>query len=197
MRLERQGGGSVRAVPKPFEPTVQAAKAGDDVAVTVLYQDHVAMVYGYFRACGAPDPDDLTSEVFLGMLRGLNKFNGGQPDFRRWLMTIAHRRLVDSRRRQGKNKIDLSEPASLATLPAEGASSELRTVEIDSDLVDAFRRLTDSQREVLALRFLADVSLQDVAGITGRPTGAVKSLQNRGLESLRRNLPAPKARLEA
>lgn len=197
MKREGHRGESVDVAPLAFERTVQAARTGDHDAVSALYLDHVAMVYGYFRACGVSDPDDLTSEVFMGMLRGLAKFAGDHPAFRRWLMTIAHRRLVDSRRRQGASKIELSEPASLELLSGDERGADLKAVEIDAELVDAFGRLTDPQREVLALRFIADVSLRGVAAITGRPTGAVKSLQNRGLETLRRNLPSTSEQLGA
>lgn len=196
MKREWRRGGADRAAAPSFDRIVGAAKTGDHDAVTLLYIDHVAMVYGYFRACGAADPDDLTSEVFMGMLRGLAAFEGDQAAFRRWLMTIAHRRLVDSRRRAGADKVELSEPSSMELLGGDGGA-DLEAVAFDAELVDAFGRLTDPQREVLALRFIADVSLQGVAVITGRPTGAVKSLQNRGLASLRRQLPATKARLGA
>jgi RNA polymerase sigma-70 factor (ECF subfamily) len=167
---------------------VRQAKAGDDDAVSLLYLNHVAMVYGYLRACGVGDLDDLTSEVFIGMLRGLKRFDGDQAAFRRWLMTIAHRRMVDYRRQGGRNRTDTVEPHSLEGLRTSAVDIEPRAVMVDDDLVQAFERLTDAQREVLALRFVADVSLRGVAAITGRPTGAVKSLQNRALASLRQHL---------
>lgn len=188
---------SRRGIPPSFDRVIEAAKAGDTDAVSTLYLNHVAMVYGYLRACGANDPEDVTSEVFVGMLRGLRRFDGGQPEFRRWLMTIAHRRLVDQRRRRQVSRVELSEPSSLDEVRLEGNLTELRAVEIDPDLVEAFAGLTDAQREVVALRFIADVSLRGVAAITGRPTGAIKSLQNRALESLRRQMPTHRDRLNA
>ncbi|MFV0523879.1 MAG: RNA polymerase sigma factor [Acidimicrobiales bacterium] len=164
------------------------ARAGDDDALSVLYLNHVAMVYGYLRACRAADPEDLTSEVFIGMLRGLGRFQGAQVDFRRWLMTIAHRRLVDEQRRSIRNPHDLTDPQLMQQRPPSNNVTELKAIEVDEDLITAFSRLTDAQREVLALRFVADVSLQDVAAIIGRPVPAVKSLQSRGLAALRREM---------
>ena len=55
-------------------------------------------------------------------------------------------------------------------------------------LVAAVHELTDNQRDVLLLRVIADLSLDEVATLTGRPVGAVKALQHRGLASLRRRL---------
>ncbi len=186
-----------RRTASSFEQVIRAAKRGDDSAISILYLDYVAMVYGYLRTCGLAEAEDLTSEVFVGMLRGLARFNGDELDFRRWLMTIAHRRLVDQRRRLGRNRSDLSDMSSLEATQYERSSGDLPALEMDSALVEAFGRLTEAQREVLALRFVADVSVQGVAVITGRPTSAVKSLQNRGLESLRRHMSVPKAQLNA
>lgn len=197
MKFRRHREHQRHGVASPFDQVVQAAKAGDDRSVSLLYLDHVAMVYGYLGASGASEPEDLTSQVFLGMLRGLDRFNGDEADFRKWLMTIAHRRLVDHRRRQSRNRTELSAPTSLEEMRDGLAWADLPALEMDSALVEAFGRLTDAQREVLALRFIADVSLQGVAAITGRPTGAIKSLQNRGLESLRRQMSASKAELDA
>jgi RNA polymerase sigma-70 factor (ECF subfamily) len=180
------------ARPPSFDRIVRDAKNGDDDAVALLYLNHVAMVCGYLRACGASDLDDLTSEVFVGMLRGLRRFDGDQADFRRWLMTIAHRRLVDHRRKSSANRVDTAEPWVLEGLRTTPVDIEPRVVMVDGELVRAFAMLTEAQREVLALRFVADVSLRGVAAITGRPTGAVKSLQNRGLAALRQNLTAPR-----
>jgi RNA polymerase sigma-70 factor (ECF subfamily) len=58
-------------------------------------------------------------------------------------------------------------------------------------LVDALGRLTPDQREVVTLRFVADLSLEDVAEVTHRPVGAVKSLQHRGLRNLATLVPPP------
>jgi RNA polymerase sigma-70 factor (ECF subfamily) len=195
MRIRRHDERRQEGTASSFDQVIQAAKCGDEHSVSALYLGHIAMVFGYLRACGSPEADDVASEVFVGMLRGLSKFDGDESDFRRWLMTIAHRRLIDQRRRQGRNRTDLSDTSLLAAIQDRRSPSELRALEMDAALVDAFGRLTDAQREVLALRFVADESLQGVAAITGRPTSAVKSLQNRGLESLRRYLSVPKAQL--
>jgi DNA-directed RNA polymerase specialized sigma24 family protein len=62
---------------------------------------------------------------------------------------------------------------------------------LDVDLLEALQELTDLQREVVVLRFVADLPLRDVARLTGRPVPAVKRLQARGLERLAHRLSAP------
>jgi RNA polymerase sigma-70 factor (ECF subfamily) len=180
-----------------FGDILDRAKAGNHDAIADLYLSHVSMVYGYLRACRAPEPEDATSEVFTGMLRTLDRFEGDRLAFRRWLMTIAHHRLVDQRRRCHRDRIELIEPASLDGWWSSRHPADPGVGEIDQELITAFAELTDGQREVLALRFIADVSLQDVCDITGRPVAAVKSLQSRGLAALRRRVPDPALRQEA
>lgn len=150
----------------------------------MLYTDHVELVYGYLKACGVRDAEDLTSEVFIGMLRGLSSFRGGPADFRSWLMTITYRRMVDDRRRRQTDRSSPTEPAELISLRTDRPKEPLPH-RIDRRLIDAFSSLTTEQREVLALRFVADLDLRTVAEITERPVGAVKAMQHRGLQSLR------------
>lgn len=169
---------------------IDRAKQGDSEAIGVLYRNHVGMVYGYLRACGAPEADDLTADVFVGVLRNIHAFDGGPNEFRAWLMTIAYRRMIDARRRRASRDVDLREPQVFEAVESL-VSLELPAVEIDPQLTEALSRLTDAQREVLALRFVADLGLERVAAITGRPVGAVKSLQHRALASLRAVLSNP------
>jgi RNA polymerase sigma-70 factor (ECF subfamily) len=172
---------------KPIDEVIDRARAGDQASLEMLYRDHVGMVYGYLRACGVSDPEDLTSEVFVGMLRGLSSFSGGREEFRTWLMTIAYRRMIDNRRRRSSDR-SIPKESTDVNLAAIEAMTQPNPVEFDPRLIAAFSSLTGAQQEVLALRFVADFGLERVAKITGRPVGAVKSLQHRGLATLRNTL---------
>jgi RNA polymerase sigma factor (sigma-70 family) len=135
-------------------------------------------VHGYLRAAGADDSEDVLSEVFVRVARCLGRFRGGDDDLRRWVFTIAHNCLIDEHRRRGRQrrflrKLDTSEP--MAPAPNEP---------LDPTLHDALLQLTPDQREVVTLRFVADLAIEEVARITGRPAGAVKSLQHRALRVL-------------
>jgi RNA polymerase sigma-70 factor (ECF subfamily) len=133
-------------------------------------------VHAYLRAAGAPDCDDLLGDVFVAVVRGIARFRGDEAALRRWVFTIAHHRLVDERRRAARRPRLLhavrDEPAST---PAEPFDPALRAA-LDS--------LTDDQREVVVLRFVADLPLEAVAELSGRTVGAVKALQHRALRNL-------------
>src|SRR6187455_3248025 len=101
------------------------------VALDELYPRYSRLLVGYLRTQGAVDPEDLASEVFVGVLRGIDRFEGDEAAFRSWLLVIAHRRLLDDRRRRGRKPADAVQPQQLHGLPdrshladVEGAALE-------------------------------------------------------------------------
>ncbi|MGH2695177.1 MAG: RNA polymerase sigma factor [Actinomycetota bacterium] len=79
-----------------FATTLAAARLGAEWAWGALYDDLAPAVTGYLRARGAPEPDDLTGEVFLQIVRDLRGFSGNEREFRSWVFTITHHRLLDT-----------------------------------------------------------------------------------------------------
>ena len=152
-----------------------------------LYLRLAPAVLGYLRAQHAPEPEDLLGEVFLQVARDLPRFDGDDDAVRRWVFTIAHHRLVDDgRRRRARPRLAGFEPADApdpATVDGPGSP--------DPALRAALGSLTAEQREVVGLRFVADLSLEDVAAVTGRSVHAVKALQQRALANLRRTISQP------
>ncbi len=168
--------------------TLEAARAGDRAALEALYRWLAPAVLGYLRAQGGRDPEDLASETFVGMVRGLPTFQGDERAFRSWVFSIAHRRLVDQRRRLARRP---EEPVDPGVMPeTRGGDAELEAVDRLGArwALEAVSGLTDEQRDVLLLRVLGDVSVEDVARILGKSAGAVKSLQRRGLLALARQI---------
>ncbi len=168
---------------------VVAAQANAAWAFTRLYERFAGPVAGYLRAQGASEPEDLTSEVFLSAFTGIARFRGGGADFRSWLFTIAHRRLIDERRRRGRRVAtsaldDLPEGGT--ALPGGDAETEALHGLGTEGVVSLLADLSPDQRDVLALRILGDLTVDQVADAVGKKPGAVKALQRRGLEALRR-----------
>src|SRR5215831_10144188 len=95
------------------------------IAIDELYSRYSGLVVGYLRAQGAVDPEDLASEVFVGVLRGLDRFDGDEAAFRSWLLVIAHRRLLDDRRRRGRKPADAVQPHRLHAVPDEGRMADV------------------------------------------------------------------------
>jgi RNA polymerase sigma-70 factor (ECF subfamily) len=150
------------------------------VTAEEIYRTLAPRVVGYLRARGADDPEDLAGEVFLQVARDLPRFRDREdPEaVRRWVFTIARNRLADAGRRAKRRP--RSSGRDVPDQPAPSAPEPF-----DPELLSALAQLTGDQREVLALRFVADLPLEDVAQLTKRTVGATKSLQHRALENLR------------
>ena len=151
------------------------------------YRELAPAVLGYLRSQRVPDPEDSLGEVFLQVARDLGRFSGDAGALRRWVFSIAHNRAMDAHRKAARNRSTLE--AEVAESAAGNAASLVAPVPpdpLDPALVDALATLSADQREVVVLRFVADLPLEAVAKITGRRVGAVKALQHRGLENLRR-----------
>jgi RNA polymerase sigma factor (sigma-70 family) len=120
-------------------------------------------------------------------------FQGDEAGFRSWVFTIAHRRLLDERRRRTRrpppepltDTADVLAPASPATDDVEEAIDRSLGAERVRALCD---RLVPDQRDVLLLRLLGDLSIEQIAGTLGKSKGAVKALQRRGLAAIGRLL---------
>ena len=143
-----------------------------------VYRDLAPKVLGYLRAQRAAEPQDLLGEVFLQVARDLPTFRGDDEHLRRWVFTIARHRLVDDRRRRKARPQTSDDPVPDRPSPDESAAG------LDAELIAALAELTPDQREVVVLRFVADLPLAAVARITRRRVGAIKALQSRALAQL-------------
>ncbi len=169
-----------------FTRLLTAARAGGEWAYERLYRSLAPAVAGYLRVQGAAEPDDLTSEVFERAFSALGAFSGGEAQFRSWVFTIAHHRLADEWRRAARR------PVRVDAEPPETAAGDVEDDALRQLATERVRRLCDGlapdQRDVLLLRMLAAMTVEDIAKALGKSPGAVKALQRRGLATLRRQM---------
>jgi RNA polymerase sigma-70 factor (ECF subfamily) len=172
-----------------FDEVLDAARRGDSRAYRDLYDALAGRVCGYLAVHGASDPEDLTSEVFLRAFRRLARFEGGERQVRAWVFTIAHNVLLDDRRRrQVRVATSALEHDAFERLSGGDVEDEAMG-NLRSDWVaDALAQLSPDQQSVLTLRVVGDLTVEQVARVTGKPVGAVKALQRRGLATLRRHM---------
>ncbi|WP_409331033.1 RNA polymerase sigma factor [Trujillonella humicola] len=172
-----------------FDEVLAAARAGAAWAFEALYRDLAPAVTGYLRLHGALEPDDLASETFLAVFRGLGGFEGDEQSLRSWVFTIAHRRLADDWRRRGRRP-QLADGGDELVPDAVGGDVEDDVLtRLGAESVHRLcAGLPADQRSVLLLRVLADLTVEQVAEVMGRSVGSVKALQRRGLRRLREEL---------
>jgi RNA polymerase sigma-70 factor (ECF subfamily) len=178
-----------------MDATVAAARVGDRAAFGQLWVELSPRVCAYLRSHGVGDAEDVTSEVFLAVFRQVGRFSGGGAAFRALVFTVAHRRQVDWHRqrvRRGPSVPWDEVGPDQAGLEAAGPSAETAALAVLGEewVVELLGTLTPDQRSVLALRVVADLSLEETAAVLGKDVGSVKSLQHRALARLRRKLSA-------
>jgi RNA polymerase sigma-70 factor (ECF subfamily) len=173
---------------------VARAIRGDADAFGILYALYFDRVYLYARLkMGNPtDAEDLTATVFLKAWKSIDRFSPkAGSSFAGWLFRLAHNTLVDGFRR-AKEVISLDSDGAAHVHNRASASPEDQLVwrmTLD-ELHQALGALTQEQRDVVLLRFVEGLSAREVGTIMGKQEGAVRGMQFRAIEALRRALSA-------
>lgn len=172
-----------------FEPILSAACAGAEWAWTRLYDEFSPLVLGYLRARGAAEPEDLAGEVFVQVVRDVGSFSGDERAFRAWLLSITHHRMIDAGRYRVRRPV---QPVPHDVLAVHSPVGNVEAEAVDSLATDRVREvlaeLSPDQQDVLLLRILGDLTIEEVARTLGKRPGAIKQLQRRGLARVKREL---------
>jgi RNA polymerase sigma-70 factor (ECF subfamily) len=169
-----------------FDDVLGAAQAGAEWAFAVLYRDLNPRLVRYFAAKAPSVAEDLASETWLAAAGQLRSFRGGEGAFRAWLFTIGRRRLIQHWRHAGRHPAQPVAPETLidqagtddtelSVLDAAGAWSAARAIA---------QVLSRDQADVVLLRVLAGLDVDQVAQILGKRPGTVRVLQHKALRRL-------------
>ena len=167
---------------------VSRAIKGDGKAFAQLYEEHFDKIYRYvyLRVGNEAEAEDLTQDVFVKALEAIGSYRWRNLPFASWIFRIAHNQVIDYFRKQGKvDKVDLEgddvAPADESS-PAQIAEQRFEIAK----LRDNIKKLSPSQREVISLRFGAELSTAEIAEALGKSAGTVKALQYNGIVALRK-----------
>lgn len=168
---------------------VERAKRYEPQALAELCKLYYRDIYSYiyYRVSSVEDAEDLTNDVFLRMVESICSCrSSGEKSFLAWLFRIANNSVVDYyRRRAVRHHLPLDE----RHLPShDGPEVSVEAKLTRERLQRALPKLTDEQQQVIILKFVEGLSNAEIAQILGKSEGAIKSLQHRGLVSLRRIL---------
>lgn len=166
-----------------FQGVLSAARAGDEAAFTTLFRSVQPFLLRYLRASIGSDAEDVAGETWVQVVRGLQRFSGGESGFRGWVFTIAHGRAVDLWRARGRRPETLSDrlPEVADTYDVETSVEEIFSTEAALALI---RRLPPTQAQVLLLRVVGGLDVGTTATILGRTPNHVRVLSHRGLRTL-------------
>jgi RNA polymerase sigma factor (sigma-70 family) len=172
-----------------FPGILDAARSGAEWAWTALYRDLAPSVLSFLRGAGAADPENVLGDVFLAVVRSVERFEGGEDHFRGWVFAIARNRLVDDRRYRARRPLI---PVPVEDLRRTGQAGDAEAEAMAALAVGQVRavlsKLAPAQRDVLLLRILGGLTVPEVAVAMRKTPGAVKALQVRGLAAVRREI---------
>jgi RNA polymerase sigma-70 factor (ECF subfamily) len=165
--------------------SLDAARAGDEWALTCLFRESNPALLRFLRHHARDVAEDLLAETWLAAAKQLPKFQGDADDFRAWLFTVARRRVIDHYRRQRRRpRLVELEAESLPPAGDRPEESSLEALSAQGAIEALIKGLPADQAEVVVLRVVADLGVDQVAAIMGRSPGSVRVLQHRALRHL-------------
>jgi len=177
---------NVDRIGESFDDVIGAAQTGAEWAVAVLYRSLQPRLLRYLRARAGQDAEDIASQAWLEIARGLPRFTGDEDEFAAFVFTVARRRLADQRRALRRRPVDPAGDETLAALPGTAAPEDEAIAHLRGE--DAARRIAEllpaEQAEIVLLRVVGGFSVDEVARLVGRRPGTVRVLQHRALRRL-------------
>lgn len=191
--------------PEVERELVDRARRGEQEAMGLLYDAYLPRLYRYClkRVGNELDAEDLAEEVFLRVLRSIDRFEwrpaaeGQRIPFGAWLFRIARNHVASHHRRASVRRESAGLPEGMQESLPDEARGPQEIVELRSSIQEVFdlvHELPDAQREVVLLRFAAGLSVAETAEALGKRPGNVKVLQHKGVKRLKELLLSPEHR---
>jgi RNA polymerase sigma-70 factor (ECF subfamily) len=184
-RAQRSRGKNVVMAAESLQGAFAAACRGDEAAVGVVYRSLHPHLLRYLRHHVGPSAEEVASDVWLGIAGRLTDFSGTVDEFRALLFTIARRRVLDHRRRWARSvsMVPLTDDSGHEYVEFEDMTVQRLTAQGAVELL--VQHLPPEQAEIVLLRVLGDLDVDEVAAITGKSKVAVRVAQHRALRRLR------------
>jgi RNA polymerase sigma-70 factor (ECF subfamily) len=173
----------------PFDRVLAAARAGEGWALAELFRDLHPRIRRYLTSFAPAVADDIASDTWIDVVRSLDRFRGDASDLRALSFSFARTRLSEVRDMtpldedvmaslEATPRIDAPIPASAADLDAVGGA-------LDTDAaLERVMSLPVEHAEVILLRVLGGLSIEEVAATVGKPGRAVRSIERDALQHL-------------
>lgn len=175
----------MRTETSELDRALARARSGDEAGFLELWRQLQPRLLRYLRVLSSDDAEDVASETWLQVVRDLHRFKGGEQDFRRWLFTVGRHRAIDAARARARRP----------TGPMPGGGFDMLADDhlVEDQVLDGLSvrtaiallaSLSQEQAEAVALRVIAGLETQAVAGVLGKSPGAVRVALHRGLRAL-------------
>ncbi|MGI8925976.1 MAG: RNA polymerase sigma factor [Tepidiformaceae bacterium] len=164
---------------------VEAAQGGSEDGFSRLYEHYFPRVYRYIaaRLARSEDAEDVTEEVFLRIVNNIQSFSWRGPPFSAWVFRIARNEVVSHVRRE-KNRTGSAQLTESIPDPAPDHAIAVETQWQITMVRKATEKLPEAQRQVIALRFGAGLSVAETAQALKKSENNVKVLQHKAIARL-------------
>ena len=168
---------------------VEAAQR-DTLCFGDLYEHYFELVYAYVarRVRNRTEAEDMTAEVFRKALQSLPRFKWTGAPFAAWLFRIASNIIADRAKRAAREGIVPGDEDVRELRVPQPQQADLEQSERSAGVLRLVNELAEDQRRVLVMRFAEERSIREIANALGHSEGAIKQLQFRALETLRKRL---------
>lgn len=190
--IEDEDGEALVTVGVAFESVIDAAKAGAPWAWSVLYRKISGPVTGFFRSRGAAHPESAAGDVFFELSRHIQTFDGNEESFSTLVFAVAYRRLFVEDLHPRRNA-----RSALADRVLDRLNSDIEVVtdetgtNVASSIRAAFEKMLPEERDVVSLRVVAGLTIDQTAKVIGTSTEMVRATQRKGLARVRGPMPPP------
>lgn len=181
--------------PTEFQACLAAAQSGDEAAFVELFRSVQPALLRYLTTLGGGLAEDVASETWVNVVRGLPKFKGDEKGWRSWVFTIAHSRLRDAQRQSVRLPMPMDTDEILRSraghVDVVAEVEEMFSTEAALRLIGT---LPPEQAEVVLLRHVAGLDVAEVAKVVGKRAGTVRVTAHRALKKLAAVLEASEPR---
>ncbi|MGB7957348.1 MAG: sigma-70 family RNA polymerase sigma factor [Minisyncoccia bacterium] len=170
-----------------------AVKEGDSSAFGQLYDHYQLMIYRFvfIKVGRREEAEDITHQVFLRAWQNVRNYRHRGYPFGSWLYRIARNQVIDHYRAQkeevGLDLFDVDNEAFRTNQPNLSAQLDMERV------MAMLHTLKPDYQDVIIFRFVEDLSIKEVAGAMQKTEGAIKLIQHRAIEELKKKLNSPEA----
>lgn len=175
-------------MPEPTDERalLERARQLDERALSEIHTRYYAEIYRYalYRTSRAEVAEDVASEVFMRLLDALHAGRAPQTTVRGWLFGVANNLVADYFRAAPRESAELDESLAAPSTPATEAEFNWQRAQVQT----AMCQLTREQQHALTLRFAEGFSVEVTASVMGKTPNAVRVLQFRAVEALKRVL---------